>query len=65
MKSIILAMPLVLVLADADESPCSSLSTGLMTGRSTLGAFAGDLGLDVEALDARIADLIEADVEEA
>lgn len=51
-------------LADADESPCRSLSTGLMTGRMSLGTFADDLGLEVEALDARIADIIEADVEE-
>lgn len=54
-----------IALADSDGSPCMSLMTGLMTGRMSLGAFADDLGLEVEALDARIADLIEADVEEA
>lgn len=52
-------------LAGADDSPCMSVMTGLMTGRMSLGTFADDLGLEVEALDAKIADMIEADVEEA
>lgn len=52
-------------LADADDSPCMSVMTGLSIGRMSLGTFADDLGLEVEALDARIADKIEANVEEA
>lgn len=54
-----------IALAGADDSPCMSVMTGLMTGRMSLGTFADDLGLEVEALDARIADMIKADVEEA
>lgn len=54
-----------IALADADESPCMPLVTGLMTSRMSLGAFAEDLDLEVEELDARIADMIEADVQEA